>query len=77
MKTRNIIRVNDTVKAIAYNNGNVLAIVYDSGFASVDEVINELKRRSSGWCKPIDMVYIHNEDKGTAGRYNSNGRRID
>mgnify|MGYP000826330605 CR=1 FL=1 len=77
MKTRNVISRKDTVKAIAYNNDNVMCIVYDSGFNSVNEVINELKRRSSGWLKPITIVYIINYDRGTSGRYNSNGRRID
>lgn len=75
----NINRINesDTIKAVAIDiHGYHVSNIYDSGFHSIEHVINELKRKASGWCRPISQVKIENLDKQTYGTYTSYGKKL-
>lgn len=74
----NRINNNDTIKGFAYDrDGKIVATTYDSGFSSINEVINRLISKSRGCSlRRICSVQIINCDKSTNGYYSLNGRKI-
>lgn len=76
MRTINRISVQDTINAHAYNkSGKLVATVYDSGFSTVGQVINELQRKCSG-SSHVAELSINNEDKEWLNWYKPSGKKI-
>lgn len=77
MRARNIIKSQDTISGVAYDrDGKALSTCYDDGFTSIEGVIQLLKDKSSGWCKDVKKIRIHNIDRDTIGYYTGSGKLI-
>lgn len=67
----------DTIRAYSYDkNRKLITSLYDSGFHSIEEIVNRLNEKGSGWFKAIYEVNIINEDKGGSYWYNIKGSKI-
>lgn len=74
---RNRISAKDTIKAHGFNKGNrLVAQVYDSGFTTVESVIDKLCERSSGFLSKVMRVEIVNKTKDTSAWYARQGDRF-
>ena len=74
---KNRVNENDTITAHSYDkNGKIIASLYDSGFNSIQGIIDTISDKGSGELRKIREVFITNETKGWIGRYTSNGNLI-
>lgn len=59
MRSINRIGRKDTIKAYSYDkNRKLITSLYDSGFHSIEEIVNRLNEKGSGWLKAIYEVNI-------------------
>ena len=63
MRTRFKISKNDTIKAFVHANNKLLASVYDSGFTTINEVVNRLISKIPYTNSKKLEISIHNNDK--------------
>ena len=64
MKTKFRISKDDTIKAAIRGNGRLLAIVYDSQFTTIDEVVGRLISKVPYFSGSKVEISIRNETKG-------------
>ena len=77
MRSINRIGRKDTIKAYSYDkNRKLITSLYDSGFHSIEEILNRLNEKGSGWLKAIYEVNIKNEDKDISCWYVIKGNKI-
>ena len=77
MRSINRIGRKDTIKAYSYDkNRKLITSLYDSGFHSIEEIVNRLNEKGSGWLKAIYEVNIINEDKNISCWYVIKGNKI-
>lgn len=76
MATVNRISEKDTIKAKAFNRrGQLITVVYDSGFSTVKQVLNALAQKCSGISRMVEAQIV-NEDKEWSGHYTPSGSKI-
>lgn len=76
MKRNSISRKDEIVARSFDKDNNLIEMLHDSGFTSVNSVGKELSVRGSGWLKPIKLMFLKNETKDWGAWYKKKGQKF-